>query len=80
MMTFSLNKLCTSHETPFLVEQTLIFSISGCMFSNIINTYDSILIDEAERLNDFSLIHSLVEDLYPPGAVLFVQLSPFKRV
>lgn len=79
MMIFSLNKLCTSHETPFLVEQTLIFSISGCMFSNIINTCDSILIDEAERLNDFSLIHSLVEN-NPPGAILFVHLSPFKRV
>lgn len=79
MMIFSLNKLCTTHETLFLVEQTLIFSISGCLFSNIINTCDSILINVAERLNDFSLIHSLVED-YPPGAILFVHLSPFKRV
>lgn len=30
----------------------------------------------AERLNDFSLIHSLVEN-NPPGAILFVHLSPF---
>lgn len=77
-MIFPINKLCTPHEAPFLVEQTLIISISGCLYSNIKNTCDSIITNVAEGLNDFSLIHSHVED-YPLLGPYYLFSSPLSR-